>query len=135
MPHEIDWWVEGRVIHITVTGSLEIRHLANLDTIATRMVAAGTAPVHVVINVNGVTSYPPAIETYLPMVRPSPHPEQLGWSVIVEAHDAALRFIMTILAQLLGVRGRVHSTDTLEEALVFLRSQDTSLAVLDAQAE
>lgn len=135
MQHEIDWWVEGRIIRVTATGSLEIQHLAHLDTIATQMVAAGSAPVHIVVNVNGVTSYPPAIESYLPIVRPSPHPEQLGWAVVVEGHDAALRFIMTVLSQLLGVRGRVFSTDTLEEALVFLRSQDATLSILDAYAK
>lgn len=135
MQHEIDWWFEGRIIRITATGSLEIQHLAHLDTIATQMVAAGTAPVHVVVNVNGVTSYPPSLESFLHIVRPSPHPEQLGWTVIVEGHDAALRFIMSILAQFLGVRGRVHSTNTLEEALVFLRSQDATLSILDAHAD
>jgi hypothetical protein len=135
MPHGVEWWIERRVIRVTPVARLEVAHVADLDSRVIQLVAAGSSPVHIVIDLEAVTQYPPSLESYLPVVRPSPHPDQLGWVVVVEAQDAALRFIMTVLAQLLGVRGRVHSAYTLSEALWFLREQDASLPSLDARTE
>ncbi|MBL8153370.1 MAG: hypothetical protein JNM70_04230 [Anaerolineae bacterium] len=135
MPHEVEWWIDRRVIRVTPTGRLEVAHVAEMDSRVIQLVAAGDPPVHIVMDLETVTHYPPTLETYLPIVRPSPHPEQLGWVVVVEAQDAALRFIMTVLSQLLGVRGRVYSTDTLVEALHFLREQDATLPSLEARTE
>lgn len=135
MPHEVEWWIERRVVRVTPIGRLETTHVAEIDSRVIRMVASGKAPVHVVADLEFVTEYLPSIEAYLPVVRPSPHPEQLGWVVVVEAQDTALRFIMTVLAQLLSVRERVHTTNTLSEALLFLMEQDTSLPSLDARTE
>jgi hypothetical protein len=135
MPHGVEWWIERRVVRVTPIGRLETTHVAEIDSRVVQMVASGKAPVHIVIDLESVTEYSPSLEAYLPVVRPSPHPEQLGWVVVVEAHDTALRFIMTVLAQLLGVRGRVHTTDSLSEALLFLMEQDDSLPSLDARTE
>jgi hypothetical protein len=122
MPVETRWLIEKRVCYQRVFGDTTLEDVIQTIEAAEHWASEGVPPVHFIVDVAEVKTYPPLMNM-LRVLRPTSFPN-VAWSVLVVRHPQ-LRFIATMLTQLTGKR--YHTVATVEAALQFLASQDISL--------
>lgn len=119
MPFDVSWALEDRIIQLHFSGVISHTKIDAAHRQFVELVNAGTAPVHVYVNLNAVTAYPHDLRWVLNVIqRPA---GANGWNLFIVSEPRFHFFIHTML-QL--VRGSYRSFATLDEAQRFLWEQD-----------
>lgn len=130
--YKLSWLVEKRVLHLQIEGDYALETVQSLVADVKPMVDAGTAPVHVVWDMTGITKMPKNLrETIDEMSALRYHPNG-GWITMI-TNNVMLRFAGQIATVFLGANYRAVSS--FEEAIETLSRVDqtvaTSLKALD----
>lgn len=123
MAYKVSWHLEGRIVHFLLTGNLTIEELAAGSNEIEQLFDEGTAPIHMISEVRDLGRYPMQIFQLKEAIRFVNRPE-LGWTAVVglKGPSAVIANVFSKIA-----RTRQKPFDTLEEAIAFLKEQDSSL--------
>ncbi len=115
--YKLSWLVENRVIHLQIDGEYELEVVQKLVAEVKPMVDMGTAPVHVVWDMSGITKMPKNHrEPVNEMGELRYHPNG-GWITMI-TNSVMLRFAGQIATVFLGANYRaVASFDEAVETL------------------
>jgi hypothetical protein len=122
MPYQMEWLHEGRIIFARVWGSLTVEDARTASIEYYQYIEKGIPPIHSIFDVREVTKFPNLLQLRSAMTS-SLSPRE-GWMMIAGGNPA-LRFIASVLMQLLNYRFRM--VETKEEAVAFLTKHDPSL--------
>ena len=123
MPYNISWCEEKRVFCIELTGELTDEQWTSIVAIDTLHIEEGIAPIHVIIDVSELDSFPTNVRKTASYASHLRDP-RLGWAVVVGGNPL-LDFVASLLSQITGFK--LTKSATVEDALIFLRKQDNTL--------
>jgi len=130
VPFRIDWLVEQHLVYINVHGTTTVEDLRAYDEYALRVLDESPHPlVHTIYDYSQEQIVPPLQETV--KMKAGKHPN-VGWVIFVNMQDIMTRFIDIMTRFILSTasqvfRLRFRSFKTLEEALEFIQSVDSTL--------
>ena len=123
MSYNISWCEDKRVFCVRLTGELTDEDWAKVVVIDTRHLEEGIAPVHIIIDVSELDSFPTNVRQTASYASHLRDP-RLGWAVVVGGNPL-LDFVASLLSQITGFK--LTKSGTPEAALEFLRTQDATL--------
>ena len=125
LQHKIGWLVEGRVIHLQVSGEYDVETVRQVVSSMKDLVDTSIAPVHVVWDMSRVTKMTKDLrEPINEMSELRYHPKR-GWITII-TNNVMIRFAGQIISHFLGANYR--SVGSFEEAIRTLCSVDQTIA-------
>jgi len=123
--YSADWLVENRVIHIQASGEFELTAMQQGIQRVKHMVDTGTAPVHVVWDMTGITKMPRDIREPLGELEILRYHPNGGWIVMI-SNNVMVRFVGQIATRLLGANFR--SVVSFDEAIETICRVDPGIA-------
>lgn len=138
MGHKVDFIIPNRVLVIYMYDALALNDFQKIAeaTFAALDTAEGS-PIHNITYIEPNTDYPKTPETISSIVKSvgggKSHPKT-GW-VITVSSSPIVRFVATVSAQMFMTGTmRYAATQSLEEALTYLKARDAGLSEMDVQA-
>lgn len=123
MPNQVQWQIEDRVIHVHYYGNLVSDDLLNGTKQIVQFLDQGKAPVHLIAQFEHNGQLPIDLRKASDLATYLHHPN-LGWTVQVGG-NSLVNFLVSVASQVTKLR--VTRRDSLEEALQFLVTQDSTL--------
>lgn len=127
MAYHIEWYQQNRIIFEKFFGTVTLEDVRNLTTQSSKMFAAGTPLIHVIVDLSEVESFPKTLGVIKEAIKSRPSPDRIGWAIIFGTKNPIIRFFASVLAQVSSERLRVRLMDSLEESVAFVYEQDQSL--------
>jgi hypothetical protein len=128
MAYEISWYQGKRVIYDRLYGDHDFQAAIDGSAEAARFLSQGEAPVHMIVDMRDLKTFPTNITKVHDMTQFMKSPS-LGWVVVVGGSSLTM-FLVNVMSQV--VKFRVAIRFTLEEAVEFLQKQDPTLLTLPA---
>lgn len=131
LDYKLNWLVDKRVIYLQIAGEYSLETLRQVVPSVKLMVDAGTAPVHVIWDMTGITKMPKNIREpvhELTILKDHPHG---GWITMI-SNSVMMRFAGQIATVFLGAKYR--SVGSYNEAVETLSRIDQSVADVLKQA-
>jgi len=128
MPVDLSWHQPGRVIYERFYDAVTIEELTAIQERFFQFLLEGQAPVHSIIDLSAVRSYPKSIN----QVRQALKPDQTGKGgrvVLVVGTNAVIRFITSMISQISFKNAQFTFCSTLDESIAYLRQIDPSVTV------
>ncbi len=125
LEYKLAWLVENRVIHLQISGAYTLATVQELVPAVKALVDAGTAPVHVVWDMTGITKMPKNIREPINEMSVLRYHPKGGWITMI-TNSVMLRFAGQIATVFLGANYR--AVGTFEEAIETLRRVDQTIA-------
>jgi hypothetical protein len=122
VPVETTWYVEKRIFYQRFYGIIGLDDFRLSLEQTGQFMAEGTPLIHAIADLRQIEKYPPMFDLTR-MARRTGFPG-IGWTVIVVTNPV-MRFIGSILTQF--TVSHYHVASTLEDALDFLSSRDSTL--------
>ena len=116
MGFSVTWRSEKQVIDLKVFGVVTSEEIIALNLKTMDYIAAGSQPVHLIIDALDVTEYPTNLRWILRLLKHNPVPPT-GWNILVQ-NNPAVRVLACTLLSVLHVP--LHVCSTPEEADAFL---------------
>ena len=121
----MQWYIEKRVLYVALVGDLDVEAVVEVQANMLKRMEEGTPPIHLIRDERRIGKVP----SRLPMMdnarKLAQHPA-LGWVVSIDGNlNAAARFLFNLAIRLM--RLRICRVTSLQEAVQFLESVDTSL--------
>lgn len=125
MPYTREWVEHGRIIRTAFTGALTIAELKQSSDEAMEMMEQGNAPVHIITDLTHLKQFPTNLLQVKDALPHLAHPS-MGWQTFYGAPSLA-----TSLIGIFGhiARARTRAFPTYEQAVRFLKEQDSTLTV------
>ncbi|MBN1964825.1 MAG: hypothetical protein JW910_09270 [Anaerolineae bacterium] len=124
MPYTLEWLIPDRVLVGRFTGQIPLEELAQFTAEQHAAIAQGTPPVHFINDARQAEGMKIDFKGLQGLVKALGHAEGLGWHIDVMS-GRFQRMLSAFALQLYGTRSRQF--DTMEEALAFLRDNDSTL--------
>lgn len=121
----VEWLVEGRVIHIHVSGEYTLEIVRQGVDKVKSLLKVGTAPVHVVWDLSGITKVPKNLRELVDEFRDLRYHPKGGWITLV-SRSVMLSFAGQIATVFLGANYR--PVTSFDEAVATLIRVDPTLA-------
>jgi hypothetical protein len=128
MPVEIGWQQPRRVIYERFYDAITIEELTSIQQEFFQYLLDGDAPVHSIIDLSAVKSYPKSIN----QVRQALSPDKTGKGgrvVIVVGSNPIMRFITSMISQIVFKDAQFTFCTSLDEAFAYLRQMDTTVTI------
>ena len=125
LDYKIGWLIENRVIHMQIFGDYELEPTRRLVTDAKKLVDAGTAPVHVIWDMTGMTKMPTNLREPLNEMGALRYHPNGGWITMI-TNSVMLRFAGQIATVFLGANYR--AVGSFDEAVETICRVDQSVA-------
>ena len=125
LDYKLEWLVENRVIHLQLAGEYSLETVQHVVPRVKGMVDSGTAPVHVIWDMRGITKMPKNIRepvNELSVLRYHPNG---GWITMI-TNNVMLRFAGQIATVFLGANYR--AVGSFDEAVETISRVDQSVA-------
>ena len=125
LDYKLEWLVENRVIHLQLAGEYSLETVQHVVPRVKGMVDSGTAPVHVIWDMRGITKIPKNIRepvNELSVLRYHPNG---GWITMI-TNNVMLRFAGQIATVFLGANYR--AVGSFDEAVETICRVDQSVA-------
>jgi hypothetical protein len=126
MPYEIFWHTDRRIIQERFYGQVTLEEIREITNRYMTLIVDGVMPVHTLVDVSSVTRYPSNLNNLRELFDPDNDPG-VGWILICGANNPLLRFLSSILTQILLRKLRMRLFYSIQEALEFLCEQDPTL--------
>lgn len=123
MSHSHLWLVPERIFVFHVYGEMAIDDVAQSSEAAIQYARSGQPPVHGIIDIRDVTSYPKSVDQFRQAAAILKEPN-IGW-IIGVSNDRVLSFIGDTVAQLSRVKSKTFNNP--DDALEFLWRVDSTL--------
>jgi hypothetical protein len=124
MPSELKWFVEDRVIYLSLSGVVAIDEGRQNNQQAVQMIDSGKPPVHTILVDKDVEKINASLSDMVKTMEVYRHP-WLKWIVAVGDSTPSTKFLTSILSRLFRVS--FHRVSTLQEAIDFLKNQDPTI--------
>lgn len=126
MPYDVGWYIEGRVIHDRLSGTVSIEDAEGTGQIIVEYLNEGTRPVHLIVDMTTASGFAPTVNVRRihDIVTRQMRSESLGWTLLVSENKLA-RFLASTVSQLARISMQTFST--LDDAVAFLREYDPTL--------
>lgn len=128
MPIELSWQQPRRVIYERFHGTITIEEMSAIQQKFIEYLNEGEAPVHAIIDLSAVRDFPKSI-SQIRQGLVSTGNTQLGRIVLVTGKNPVLRFISSVISQLILKNAQYALCDSLEEAARLLRERDPSVTI------
>jgi hypothetical protein len=128
MPIDISWQQDKRVIYERFYGTITIEEMTAIQQEFLRYLNEGDAPVHAVIDLGGVRDFPKSLSD-IRRGLVSTGTTQLGRVVLVTGKNQLVRFISSVISQLILKNAQYALCDSLDEALRILRDGDATVTI------
>ena len=129
MTYALSWHVEGQSVRITVNNSISIEEFDALGKELLRdYLDASPTPLHVVADARQMFHFPITLHKIKQLSEPWLKHRRLNWFILVGDSNMMVTFIVTTMAQILGVHYCIVSS--LEEADQSIHKID--LGLMDA---
>jgi hypothetical protein len=123
MPHQVSWAQEKRIILVNLIGSLDLEAGFQASNETNDFINQGTAPVHLIVDMSELKSFPTNITKVNQMNQYLKNPAR-GWVVVIGGNTLS-NFLVNVLSQV--VKFPVTQRPALNDALDFLRKNDATL--------
>jgi len=128
MPIDISWQQPNRVIYERFYDSITIEEMTAIQQRFLQFVEEGEPPIHAIIDLGSVHDFPKSIgEIRRGLVFTGT--TRLGRVVIVTGRNPVVRFISSIISQLILKNAQFTLLDSVDEALRFLRERDETITI------
>jgi len=107
--YKLVWLVEGRVLHLELAGEYDLETTRQVIPALKKMVDEGTAPVHVVWDMRGITKIPKDIRGPIDEMSVLRYHPNGGWITMI-TNNVMLRFAGQIATRFLGANFRAVAT-------------------------
>jgi len=120
------WISEGKVAFLEIIGDFDEDGMMTFNThMRDEYLENGEAPVHCIIDANGLSSYPQNIRVLRKGTKISVDHPNTGWIILVGFEGPLLRFFSSTIAQILGIEFK--QVPTLDDAIQVLKRVDSRL--------
>ncbi|MEQ8676044.1 MAG: hypothetical protein RLP44_01975 [Aggregatilineales bacterium] len=124
MAHNVNWYIENRIIYFHVYGDVSTSELSEINTKIDACLDVGHAPVHLIVNDSDTDKMPANIRELKKNLTFMSHPN-IGIAVGVGEVNPVLRFLLPIVVKMAGINYvRRH---TIAEALDYIRQYDPAI--------
>lgn len=128
MPYKTQWLVPSRVLLTQLRGQITEEDVSNLTADINAKIEEGTALVHHINDASKMDRITITLKSARILVQSMRTSDKLGWHLEV-TNNPINKMISSIGIQFSGVRYR--SFNTLEEAVTFLNTNDSTLPEID----
>jgi hypothetical protein len=128
MSVEISWQQPKRVIYERFYDAVTIEELTSIQQTFFEYLRAGDTPVHSIIDLAAVRSYPKSINQVRQAFVPDPTGKG-GRVMIVIGSNVILRFITSMISQIAFKDAQFTFCTSLDEAVVYLRQLDPTVTI------
>ena len=128
MPIEISWQQPRRVIYERFYGTITIEEMTAIQQKFIAFLNEGDAPVHAIIDLGGVRDFPKSLSQIRGGLVSTGN-TQLGRVVLVTGKNPLVRFISSVISQLILKSAQYALCDSLDEAVRILRERDPSVTI------
>ncbi|MEO8395293.1 MAG: STAS/SEC14 domain-containing protein [Chloroflexota bacterium] len=128
MPIDISWQQPRRVIYERFHGTITLEEMTAIQQEFLKYLNEGEAPVHAIIDLSGVRDFPKSI-SQIRQGLVSTGNTQLGRVVLVTGKNPMVRFISSVISQLILKNAQYALCDSLDEATRILRDRDPSVTI------
>jgi hypothetical protein len=124
MAFETTWADEKRIIYTKLSGTLTSQEAQDMSDTHAKYLSEGTAPVHLIVDVTGLSGVPTNLRQNTSMGGYLRHPA-LGWTVLIGG-NVLVNFMVSVIGQVF--KFRYSKRESFEDAIAYLISQDQTLA-------
>jgi len=128
MTIDISWQQPRRVIYERFYGTITIEEMTAIQQEFIRYLNDGDAPVHAIIDLGGVRDFPKSL-TQIRQGLVTTGTTQLGRVVLVTGKNPLVKFISSVISQLILKNAQYALCDSLDEAVRILRDRDPSVTL------
>jgi len=128
MPVEIGWQQPRRVIYERFYDAVTIDELTSIQQTFFQYLRDGDAPVHSIIDLSAVKSYPKSLNQVRQALAPDPTGKG-GRVVLVVGSNAVIKFITSMISQLVFKNAQFTFCTSLDEAVSYLRQLDPTVTI------
>lgn len=125
LDYRVGWLVENRVLHIQLSGEFDREAMQQGIQQVKPLIDSGTAPVHVVWDMMGITRLPKDIGEPMKELEIMRYHPNGGWIVMIST-NVMMRFVGQIATRFLGASFR--SVVSFDEAVETIRRVDGTVA-------
>ncbi len=126
MSVEISWRQPRRVIYERFYDTVTIEELTSIQQTFFHYLSEGDAPVHSIIDMAAVHSFPKSLNQIRQALTPDPTGKG-GSVVIVTGGNPVLKFVTSMISQVLFRQAQFTFCATLDEAVSYLRQRDPTV--------
>ncbi len=124
MAFETKWVDEKRIIYTRLTGTLTSQEAQEMSDTHARFLSEGIAPVHLIVDVTGLSGVPTNLRQNTSMGGYLRHPS-LGWTVLIGG-NVLVNFMVSVIGQVF--KFRYSKRDSFDDAIAYLSAQDQTLS-------
>jgi hypothetical protein len=128
------WYVEKRIALQRLWGAVTLKDAEAARDGLERFLQEGTPLIHFLVDLYDIEQFPAHLAS-LRRITPNLNSPGLGWLVIYGTGNPLMRFVASTLTQVALPKLRLRMFGTLEESLVFLQGQDSTLGNLTAVSD
>lgn len=115
MAYKAFWYKENRVVYAELIGDFDAQEMIALNQhIRDEYLEKGEAPVHFICDATSLTGYPRNIKVIQEATQISMKHPAMGWAILVGVDNPLVRYLASIIAQVIGLRFKVAGS--LQEA-------------------
>lgn len=128
MPYTVSWYIENRVLLITISGRVTLEDLQALHNDSYQHVLQSSNRVHAIADLSAFEGIPTKLSGLSSVVNKEKHPNQ-GMTVLVLPNlNVIFRFVGGLILQTLRLEYRV--CQTMDEAVDILQRVDTDIPTM-----
>lgn len=131
MPYTIDWYIDQRVLLITVDGSLELEDFHQLHDEAFSYVKASDDIVHAIADLTNFEAIPTNISALFSSSNQEKTQQQGMTVLIMPGLNGVIRFAIGLVLQGLHLEYRI--AESKEQAMTILERVDTTLSTVPVE--
>lgn len=124
MTFRTTWIEDKRIIYTELMGTLTSEEAQEMSESHAKFLSEGQAPVHLIVEVTKLDGVPTNLRQNASMGGYLRHPA-LGWTVLIGG-SVLVNFMVSVIGQVF--KFHYSKRDNLEEAMIYLISQDASLS-------
>jgi hypothetical protein len=125
MGYEVVWYIPGRVVLATVTGTILPEEAEACSADMAQLIQEGEGPlVHLLVDTMNMERFPTNLNLLNRSASKHLWQPKLGWTIVISTNSTT-RWISGIITQVARVRFRMFPT--LNEGVLFLADQDATV--------
>ena len=125
MPVETRWYVPNRVVLARFYGDVVLEDYHSSRSGINGLIEIGDAPVHTIVSVTDVNSYPKDLNAVRQILAGGHHPN-VGWIVVI-TDNKVLRFFASVITQYFVANARLHMVTNFADAAAYIFSRDNTI--------
>lgn len=131
MAYSVGWYIDKRVTYQRLYGHVTLEDVRDINAESIDISRNGIPLVHSVIDITGVQKFPTNLAAIREIMSIQTDGDAVGWVLIVGADNPVIRFIASVITQLVMEKIHFRLMDSMDAALEFLQEHDATLKGLE----